>query len=265
MRKPSQRALLGAVLLSSLAACQSLTQDEVTPFAEGLAGKNLVGVSTGWAFVEAEVDLENGSGPLANPLLGGSDVGSSTTDLDPVFGIAAKYYKFLTNNWSIGGLIEHRIFDPEPTSPLRAELDIDDFGTNHFILDLRYWFDPIDRERRLRPFGAVQFGYVPEVSADGVVRYDAIPSLGLPATTDDVSLDGDEFFTLGFVVGASYLIRKDLTFDVGAFYEFALDPTEDTITLQPFPGAPVVGDATTYDGELRETGLYLTFGFSYTF
>lgn len=265
MRNPSPRAVAGALLLSSLTACQSLTQDEIRPFAEEMAGKNLIGASTGWAFVEVEADLENGSGPLANPLLGGSDVGSSTTDLDPVFGAAIKYYKFLTNNFSIGGLFEHRIFDPDPTRPLNAELDIDDFGTNHFLLDLRYWFDPIDRERRLRPFAAVQFGYVPEVNADGVVRYEAIPALGLPATTEDIELEGDEFFSLGFVVGGSYLIRESLTFDFGAFYEFALDPTEDRVTLQPYPGAPVVGDATTYDGELLEKGLYLTMGLSYSF
>ncbi len=263
MRQPDARAAAALAVLT-LASCQALVHDNVS-FPEDMTGKNLVGISSGWAFVEAEADLENGQGPLANPLLGGSDVGNSTTDLDPVFGIGLKYYKFLTNNWSFGGLIEHRIFDPDPTRPLSADLDIDAFGTNHFILDLRYWFDPIDRDKRLRPFGAIQLGYVPEVNADGTVQYEAIPSLGLPAVTEDIRLRGDEFFTLGFVVGASYLIQKDLTFDFGAFYEFALDPTEDTITLNPHPGQPVVGSPTTYDGELRERGLYLTFGLSYTF
>ncbi|MEZ6014802.1 MAG: hypothetical protein R3F49_06800 [Planctomycetota bacterium] len=234
-------------------------------FPQDMTGKNLVGISTGWAFVEAEADLSNGTGPLANPLLGGSDVGSSTTDLQPVFGIGLKYLKFLDNNWSFGGILEHRRFDPDSTRPLNADLDIDEFGTNHLILDLRYWFNPLDRENRFRPFAAVQFGYVPEINADGVVRYAAIPSLGLPAVTEDIKLEGDEFFTLGFLVGGSYLIQKDLTFDFGAFYEIALDPSEDTISLQPHPGQPVIGAASTYDGELLEKGLYLTFGLSYTF
>jgi hypothetical protein len=256
---------LGASFALTLASCMAVSDKDVATFADGLAGKTLVGVSTGWAFVEAEADLENGSGPLANPLLGGSDVGSSTTDLDPVFGAGLKLLHFINNNWSIGGLFEHRIFDPEPTRPLDAELDIDDFGTNHFILDLRYWFNALDRDRRFRPFAAVQFGFVPAVNADGVVRYDEITALGLPATTEDIELRGDEFFTLGFVVGGSVLIQRGLTFDFGAFYEVALDPTEDQITLQPYPGAPVVGDPTTYDGELRERGLYLTVGLSYTF
>ena len=230
-----------------------------------MTGKNIIGASTGWAFVEADADLENGTGPLANPVLGGSDVGSSTTDLDPVFGAALKYYKFLNHNWSIGGIYEHRIFDPDSTRPLSADLDIDDFGTNHFIFDVRYWFNAIDRDRRLRPFAAIQLGYIPEVSADGVVRYEAIPSLGLPATEEDIKLDGDEFFTLGFVVGGSYMIQQDITFDFAAFYEFALDPTEDTITLNPYEGAPVVGTASTYDGELLESGLYLSVGLSWAF
>jgi hypothetical protein len=263
MRNLTLRAA-GAVLVLSLASCQSIVHDDVS-FPEDMTGTNLIGISTGWAFVEAEADLENGMGPLANPLLGGSDVGSSTTDLDPVFGAGIKYFKFITNNWSVGGIYEYRIFDPEATSPLSAELDIDDFGTSHFILDARYWFDPIDRDKRLRPFAAVQLGYVPELDADGDVHYSAIPSLGLPATTENIELNGDEFFTLGFVLGGSWLIQKNLTFDFAAFYGFALDPSEDTITLQPYPGAPVVGDPTTYDGELREKGLYFTFGLSYTF
>jgi hypothetical protein len=263
MRNPTQRAA-GAVLVLTLASCQAIVHEDVS-FPEDMTGRNLVGISTGWAFVEAEADLENGQGPLANPLLGGSDVGSSTTDLDPVFGVGIKYFKFISNNWSLGGLYEYRIFDPEPTMPLSAELDIDDFGTSHFILDARYWFDPIDQQKRLRPFASVQFGYVPEISADGSVHYEGIPSLGLPATTESIKLEGDEFFTLGFVLGGSYLIQKNLSFDFAAFYEFALDPSEDTITLNPYPGAPVVGEPTTYDGELREKGLYFTFGLSYTF
>jgi len=258
------QTLLAALSLFGLGSCSTLIQEDVS-FADDMTGTNLVGISTGWAFAEAEADLSNGSGPLANPLLGGSDVGSSTTDLDPVFGLGLKYFKFLAHNWSLGGIVEHRIFDPDPTRPLSAELDIDNFGTNHFIVDLRYWFNSIDRADRLRPFAAVQFGYVPEVNADGVVRYDAIPALGLPATTESIELRGDGFFTLGFVLGGSYLIQQDLTFDFSAFYEIALDPTEDRITLQPYPGAPVVGEPTTYDGELRERGLYLTLGLSYTF
>ncbi|MEL6716737.1 MAG: hypothetical protein AAFP86_23370, partial [Planctomycetota bacterium] len=96
-------------------------------------------------------------------------------------------------------------------------------------------------------------------------RYDAIPGLGIPETIEDVSLEGDDFFTLGFLVGASYLLREDLTLDFGAFYEFMLDPTEDTIELQPFPNSPPLDGVSTFDGELVESGLYLSVGLSFVF
>ncbi len=233
-------------------------------FPEDSTGKHVLGASTGWAFVEADVDLENGTGPLANPLLGGTDVGSSTTDLDPVFGMGIKYYHYLTNNWLVGAIYEYRIFDPESTRPLSADVDIDDFGTHHFILDGRYQFDPVDRAKRLRPFVGVQLGYVPGIDADGKVSYGPVGSLGLPATTEDINLDGDHFFTLGFTAGASYLIREGVTFDFGGFYEYALNPTEDELVLNPYSTPPLDGES-RYDGELLESGLYLTAGLSWIF
>ncbi len=232
---------------------------------EDMTGKNIVGISSGWAFVEADVDLSNGTGPLSDPIFGGSDVGSSTTDLDPVFGIGLKYQRYLTNNWMVGVILEHRIFDPEATRPLGADVDIDDFGTNHIILDARYQFDPIDKAERFRPFVGVQFGYVPEVSADGETRYDAIGPLGIGATTEELSLEGDSFFTLGFVAGGSYLLRESMTLDLGIFYEYALDPTEDQLTLQPYPNNPPLNGASTFDGELLESGIYLSAGLSWAF
>ena len=169
---------------------------------DDMTGRSFVGASSGWAFVEADVDLKNGTGPLADPTFGGSDVGSSTTDLDPIFGLGLKYFRYLTNNWLVGVIFEHRIFDPQSTRPLSADLDIDSFGTNHFILDARYQWDPIDNNRRLRPFVGVQLGYVPEISADGTASYAEIPALGIAATTAEVSLEGDAFFR-SFGAGAS--------------------------------------------------------------
>lgn len=263
MTRLMRAALVLGLVFPGLVSCKMIQKD--ISFPEDMKGQNVVGVSTGWAWVEADVDLSNGQGPLANPLLGGSDVGSSTTDLDPVFGIGIKYYRYLTNNWLIGALYEHRIFDPESTRPLNADVDIDDFGTNHFILEARYQFDPIDSAGRLRPYAGVQFGYVPEVSADGEARYEPIPALGIPATTEQIELDGDDFFTLGFVLGGSYLLREGMTLDMSVFYEYALDPTEDTLVLNPFPNNPPLDAPTTYDGELLESGIYLSIGLSWTF
>lgn len=254
-----------ALLAPGLASCSMLNVPEDLRWPEDMTGRSFVGASSGWAFVEADVDLKNGTGPLADPGFGGSDVGSSTTDLDPVFGLGLKYFRYLTNNWLVGVIFEHRIFDPQSTRPLSADLDIDSFGTNHFILDARYQWEPIDNNRRLRPFVGVQLGYVPEISADGTASYAEIPALGIAATTEEISLEGDAFFTLGFVAGASYLIRENLTFDFGAFYEYGLSPTKDTITLNPFPNNPPLDQPSTYDGELVESGLYLTAGLSWVF
>lgn len=250
---------LGSLGFTSCAVIQKDIQ-----FEEDFTGKNTFGISTGWAFVEADVDLSDGTGPLANPVLGGSDVGSSSTDLDPVFGLGLKYFRYITNNWVLGFIYEYRIFDPESTRPLNADVDIDDFGTNHFIIDGRYQFDPVDRAKRLRPFVGVQLGYVPGIDADGTVSYEPVSALGLPATQEKINLNGDGFFTLGFVAGASYLIRENMTFDVGAFYEYALSPTEDVLVLDPYD-VPPLDQPSSYNGELLESGLYLTFGVSWIF
>ena len=255
--------LLRVVALAGLAApglvsCSLIHKDIAWP--EDMTGKNLVGVSSGWAFAEATVVLENGQGGLASPP---NDVGKSKTDLDPVFGLGLKYFRYMTNNFLLGAIIEHRIFDPESTRPLSADVDLDDFGTTHLVLEARYQLDPIDDANRLRPFAGVQFGFVPEVKADGVARYGA--NAFSPAVTEEISLEGSEFFTLGFVAGASYLIQQGLTADFGVFYEYALNPTKDQLVLDPYPGVPGFEEPSTYDGELYESGIYLTWGLTWTF
>ena len=37
-----------------------------------------------------------------------NDVGKSKTDLDPVFGMGIKYFRYLTNNFLLGAILEHR-------------------------------------------------------------------------------------------------------------------------------------------------------------
>ena len=263
--------LFGMTCLSLLAclggtSCASLTDPDAL-WPEDSTGLYQFGVSSGWAFVEADVELENGTGPLANPALGGNPLGASTTDLDPVFGLGLKFFYYVAHNWSIGAIIEHRIFDPESTRPLNADVDIDDFGTNHFLLDLRYVMDPIGKNKRWRPFVALQLGYVPEVEADGVVSYgDAFDGIGFPNQSENIELNGDDFFTAGAVAGAAYLLRDGLSLDMAVFYEVALDPTEDQLVLDPLPpGTPVFGSPSVYDGKLTEEGLYLSFGLSWYF
>ncbi len=254
------RSCLLALAIACLCSCNSII-DQDARWAEDATGTQLLGVSSGWAFVQADVILEDGEGPLANPVLGGNPRGASTTDLDPVFGIGLKYLYYLTHNWSIGGIYEHRIFDPESTRPLEADVDIDEFATDHFIFDLRY---TLNARGRWRPYVAIQLGYVPEVSADGTVSYPSeTPFIG--GVEEDISLDGDDFFSLSALAGASYLLREGLSFDFSVFYEFALDETEDTLELTPTPGSGIFGETSSYEGSLKEEGLYFSFGLSWYF
>ena len=256
------RPCLLALALAFLCSCNSIIKPDAR-WADDVTGTQLVGVSSGWAFVESDVTLENGEGPLADPVLGGNDRGASTTDLDPVFGIGLKYLYYLSHNWSISGVYEHRIFDPDSTRPLEADVDLDEFGTNHFILGLRY---TLNARGRWRPYFAIQLGYVPEVSADGTVDYgDSFASLGFSDIQEEISLNGSDFFTLGLVAGASYLLRDNLSFDASIFYETTLNDTEDTLELTPTPGTGILGETTTYDGSLNEEGVYLAFGLSWYF
>ena len=264
----SSRAVFGGLLLTacvSATSCASFS-DPNAQWPEDSTGTHQFAISSGWAFAQADVELKNGTGPLADPALGGNPNGASTTDLEPVFGLGLRYQYYLTNNWAIGGIIEHRIFDPESTRPLNADVDIDNFGTNHFVFDVRYVMNPVGVKKRIRPYFALQLGYVPGIDADGVVDYgDSFAGIGQPGVTEDINLDGDSFITVGALAGASYLLRDGLSFDVSMFFEKAVTATEAPLILNPVPGTPVLGVESRYDGSLQEEGLYFTFGLSWYF
>ena len=52
-------------------SCAAIRNSEAK-WSEDATGTYQFGISTGWAFVETDVTLENGTGPLANPASGGS-------------------------------------------------------------------------------------------------------------------------------------------------------------------------------------------------
>ncbi|MFT7677257.1 MAG: hypothetical protein ACI8QC_001235 [Planctomycetota bacterium] len=262
-RSTLSRPLLA--LVATLASCASIVQPDAR-WKDDATGTRQFGISSGWAFAEADVELENGTGPLADPAIGGNPNGASTADLDPVFGLGLKYLYYLDNNWSIGGIAEYRIFDPDSTRPLSADVDLDDFGTTHYILDLRYSLDAMGPDSRWRPFAAFQVGYIPEIKADGTVHYgDAFDALGFPDHRERISLEGDDFWTLGVVAGASYILREGLSLDMAVFYERAITATEADLELTPQPGVGILGETSTYAGSLEERGLYLSFGLSWYF
>ncbi len=100
MTKLLRVVALAGLTAPGLVSCSMIHKDIAWP--EDMTGKNLVGVSSGWAFAEATVSLENGEGGLATPP---NDVGKSSTDLDPVFGMGIKYFRYLTNNFLLGAIL----------------------------------------------------------------------------------------------------------------------------------------------------------------
>lgn len=217
-----------------------------------VSGLNVFGLSSGWAFYEAEVELSDIGGGL------GGESGKDTSDLEPVFGFALKYSRFLSENFSIGGIFELRTFDGTPTEPLTGEIDPDVFTSLHFLLSSRYFTDPLESMPRVKLFGGVDLGYVDGIALDATVTYPAPGVLPEPIT-----LEGDRFFTVAAVAGASVWAGDWLgvasSIDVGGFYEWALDPSEDVVTLQAL-GVPNDVAGTVFPG-----GLILFVGASFYF
>ena len=243
-------SILAAGAVLALTSCQAL-QDE--PWARVRKGTKTVGLSTGWAIYSAEVEAEGKNGVLAPA--GIPETGTDDTDLTARYGGALKTNYYLTDRFSIGGIVEFRSFDADPVSPLTAELEPDTFETLHFLLSARYWPDPIGETRRWRPFVGLDLGYIPNVEFDNVqVTYEA--SSGLPPET--VQLEGEAYWTLAPVVGMSYLLRDNLSLELGGFYEFAFTPSEETLTLANLGGAQA-------DVEVWPEGFIFFAGLTYYF
>ena len=237
------RAALALALVPLAHACRApeLTQD---PWSAWGAGTHTLGASTGWAVYEAEVELTGTSGPLTG------QNGSDPTDLEPRWGAALKYQYLLNDNFALGAIVEARTFDPDPVAPLSASIDGDDYTSLHFLLTSRYYFDGLGATKRWRPYIGLDLGYVPEVDIDATVDYSP-----LPVPSESITLSGDEYWTLSPLVGLQYLLSDRLSLDFGAFYDFALDSTDDTITL--------TNVGSTVDGEVTPEGLIFFVGVGY--
>lgn len=226
------RALLQALPVGLLAALCSCAALEHEPWSQIGKGTRSVGASTGWAFYRATVEAEGTSGVLAPA--GVPETGSDSTQLTAKYGGALKLNYFVTDRLSLGLIYELRRFEADPVSPLTAELAPEDFTTEHFLFSTRYWPDPFVEGGRWRPFLGLDLGYVPGVTFDNVgVTYPA--ATGIPS--ERVDLEGDSYWTFAPVAGVSYLLRDNLSFELGAFYEVAFTPSEDTLTLANLGGA----------------------------
>jgi hypothetical protein len=245
------RAVLFACTVLSFATGCSVVQRplEREPWSTVDNGTVAVGASTGWAVYEADVELSDTSG---SPVLGS---GSDTAELDPVFGAAAKLTYFLHPQVSFGGIVERRAFDPDIVRPLSSDIDADDYETYHFILSSRFFTTPLGEDRRWKAFGGLDLGWVPYVDLDATVIY-------APGFQERVTLEGDDYFTFGVVGGLSYLVADRLSLEIGAFYEWSIDASSDTLTLN-IPNGLGGTDANLVDGEVFPEGLIGFIGLTY--
>ena len=247
-------------LLALLASCSTLEsgivhlpmhqEDFQDPWTTVQAGDTSLGFSSGWAFYGAEVEAE-GTGGVLN-----GDVGTDDASLTPRYGGALKLNHYFTDNFSLGLIYEHRNFEVDPVSPLSATLVADPFSTDHFLLSSRYWAAPMGTQKRWRPFVGLDVGYIPEVDFGSVaVNYPA----SAPWPNESVNIVGSEYWTLGVVGGASYMLKPGLSLDMGAFYEWAITPGEDTLQLANPPGGG------TADVEVWPGGLIVFGGLTWYF
>ena len=233
--------LLAAAMLSSCSVIKRELHEE--PWANMKAGSHSVGLSSGWAWAQAQVILEDQSG---EPDLGR---GSAYTDLAPIAGAGLKYSYNITDHFAIGAVAEFRTFDPKPVSPLDSTLDADEYTSYHYLLTTRYFTEPRWLDGRLRFFAGLDLGWVDSISLNATVIYAG-------DIQERITVEGDSFWTLAPVVGGQYQIMDNLTLDFGAFYEWGIENTNDTVFLN----VPIAGEVNEIDGALDIQGFFLAGG-----
>ncbi len=235
-------------LLAALAcgSCQALKHEA---WSQTGKGTHTVGVSSGWAFYEADVDLTDVGNDSDDAFGDAPDLGSGsdTSNLQPIFGTALKYSYFVHDNVALGGLVEYRVFDAGKVAPLESEIEPDEYSTWHFLLTSRFFTNPFGHEDRLRLFGGLDLGYIPKVDLDATVTY-------APGLSERLQLQGDEYFTLGAVAGGSMLVTDNISLEFGAFYEWAIDSSDDTLILN-VPNTAGGTTPNTIEGEVSPFGL----------
>lgn len=241
-----QAKLLPLLTTLILASCVNLTPPPLQREAWAGVGEGTTsyGVSSSWAFYDAEFQAAGTGGVLAG------QSGVDTTDLTPRYGAGFKASHYFTDHVSVGLTAEVRSFEAGPVTPLAATLTVDSFETYHLQISGRYWLDPRGDQNRLRPFIGCDIGYVPDVNFGAVrVDYPTFPS-------EDIQIDSESYYTMAAVIGASYLWNDHMSVDFGAFYEFPLTPGEAEMSFSNLAGA-------TADVEVAPEGIVCFFGLSF--
>lgn len=250
IHRSSMKACALPVLLLSFASCAAVESPlEAEPWSEFQEGKTVIGATTGWALFEAKARAVGKSGVLEG------ESGTDTSTLRPQYGGAVKMHHMITDHFGLGGIVELRSFNPEVLKPLSATLRAEDFETWHLVLSSRYYFSSFEDAVRWRPYVGLDLTYVPEVDL-GQVNVDYPDGSGIP--DEQVAAKGSEYWGLGGVVGFNYLVSDELILEFGAFYEYALTTSEDTVAFQNLGGAEA-------QLALRAQGVIAFLGLSYSF
>lgn len=238
--------LLATALFLGLGSCTAPTLQHA-PWSQIGKGTATLGASTGWAFYSADMTAAGQTGVLAG------DEGTDNVKLTPRYGGALKTQYFVTDNISLGAIVELRSFDPDPAMPLSAELVADHFETIHWLATSRYFFDPMGTSLRWKPFVGLDYSYIDEVDFGEVqVNYPA------PFPAEKVNIKAGSYTTFAPVAGVSYLWNDHATLDFGGFYEITDKAAKTTLTF------PNLGNATA-DVLVEPEGLILFFGMTFYF
>lgn len=239
-------AFLFTVSLLSLGACQAPAL-KYPAWSQIGQGTITLGASTGWAFYSADMNAAGQTGVLTG------DTGTDNVGLTPRYGGALKSQYFVTDNLALGGIVELRSFDPDTASPLSAELTANSFETVHWIATSRYFFEPLGKEDRWKPFVGVDYAYINEVDFGSVqVDYPA------PFPSEKVNIKAGSYTTIALVGGASYLWNDKTSIDFGGFYEWTDKAGEVTLDFPNLGGA-------TADISVEPEGLILFAGVTFYF
>ncbi len=237
---------LPLLLFGLLAACQTQPLAE-EPFANAKPGTHVLGAGAGWGWADFDLTIEGNGGFLNG--MSGADGG----DLNPKLGGALRYQYIASEHIRLGAAIELRRIEPGTVAPLGigAILPVFQgrrFTTLHLIFQPRWHFDPFGETKRWQMSAGVDLGWIPKVDLDGTVVYGG-------GVFEPLKFRGDDYFTLAPVVGCSYLVSDNCTFDFGALYEFPLGESEDDLRLL------IVNS--TVRSQVQHEGLLLYWTFSF--
>lgn len=208
--------------LSSSSACRfPPLQDE--PWSHAGPGTHVLAGGAGFGWADFDMRVEGVGGFLDGM------VGTDSGDLQPEAGGRIAYQYVVSERFRIGAAAEVRHIEAEPVAPLGIgailpQLQAQDFTTLHLMLQPRWYSDPLPQAPRWKLFCGADLAWIPDVELDATIVYGG-------GVFEPTHFDGDDYFTVAPVLGASYLVTDRWTLDFGALYEVSLGDTADDLRL----------------------------------